>query len=90
MDRLSKSKTCKDKGGESYPDILEKVKEVLGRWPTLTRGGIKMSFVLGLNIIFFLMFSVFVIFDARDGFDRTVGIVLLLLYIILALLLFTI
>lgn len=31
MDRSSKAKICKDKGGESHPDILDKVKEVLGR-----------------------------------------------------------
>ena len=48
-----------------------------------------MSFVLGLYIIFFLMFSVFVIFDARDGFDRTVGIVLLVLYLVLTVVIFT-
>lgn len=31
MDRSSKPKIYKDKGGESHPDILDKVKEVLGR-----------------------------------------------------------
>ncbi len=31
MDHSSKPKIYKDKGGESHPDILDKVKEVLGR-----------------------------------------------------------
>ena len=31
MDRSSKPKIYRDKGGESHPDILDKVKEVLGR-----------------------------------------------------------
>lgn len=31
MDRSSNQKTCKNKGGESHPDILDKIKEVLGR-----------------------------------------------------------
>ncbi len=31
MDRSSKPKTYKDKGGESHPDILDKVREILNR-----------------------------------------------------------
>lgn len=31
MDRSSNQKTCKNKGGENHPDILYKIKEVLGR-----------------------------------------------------------
>lgn len=31
MDRSLNQKTCKNKGGGSHPDILDKVKEVLGR-----------------------------------------------------------
>lgn len=31
MDRSLNQKIYKDKGGESHPDILDKVKEVLGR-----------------------------------------------------------
>lgn len=31
MGHSSKPKTCKDKGGESHPDILERVKQILNR-----------------------------------------------------------
>lgn len=31
MDRSSNQKTCKNKGGESQPDILDKVREILNR-----------------------------------------------------------
>lgn len=32
IDELNKMDQVDIKGGESYPDILDKVKEVLGRW----------------------------------------------------------
>ena len=31
IDQVTEVQECKDKGGESYPDILDKVKEALGR-----------------------------------------------------------
>lgn len=31
IDRVTEVQEYKDKGGESYPDILERVREVLGR-----------------------------------------------------------
>ena len=31
MDRLSKPKIYKDKGGESHPDILERIKQILNK-----------------------------------------------------------
>ena len=31
IDQVTEVQECKDKGGESYPDILERVREVLGR-----------------------------------------------------------
>ena len=31
MDRSSKPKIYKDKGGESHPDILDKVRKILNR-----------------------------------------------------------
>ena len=31
IDQVTEVQDIKDKGGESYPDILERVREVLGR-----------------------------------------------------------
>lgn len=31
MDHSSNQKSCKNKGGESHPDILDKVREILNR-----------------------------------------------------------
>ena len=31
IDQVTEVQECKDKGGESHPDILERVREVLGR-----------------------------------------------------------
>lgn len=40
-----------------------------------------MNIVLGLYIIFFLVFSVFMISNARDRFDRLVGIARIIYYL---------
>ena len=42
IDQVTEVQECKDKGGESYPDILDKVKEVLGRWYRNLEHGIKL------------------------------------------------
>lgn len=34
MDRSSNQKTCKNKGGESHPDIVERIKQVLNKEDT--------------------------------------------------------
>lgn len=34
MDRSSKPKIYKDKGGESHPDILERIKQILNKEDT--------------------------------------------------------
>ena len=31
IDQVTEVQECKDKGGESYPDILDKVREILNR-----------------------------------------------------------
>lgn len=34
MDRSSNQKTCKDKGDESHPDIVERIKQMLNKEDT--------------------------------------------------------
>lgn len=34
MDRSSNQKTYKDKGGESHPDIVERIKQILNKEDT--------------------------------------------------------
>ncbi len=34
MEVLSSKQTCKDKGGESHPDILERIKQILNKEDT--------------------------------------------------------
>lgn len=47
-----------------------------------------MSLGIELCIVFLLIFSLFVIFDARDRFDRIAGSILLALYLILTIIIF--